>query len=273
MVLSNALEKDQTDLNLLQKNIEMQENKIEEIRQSNQNGSNVFDEIRLKSLLNDLKDNLEKNSDFQHRRDDQQKEFEQKALSLIALYNDRIESELQPDGVSLGSSAIQLKLDSLASLIQKRNHIQLLLKKYKIKTSNIESLPIASLNSLKTNDRESLQLTQDLIQDRKKALDEQLEKWSIEEDEIKNELKLQGKMEEFLDGIRRMNEDSDFASGNLRQNDLGNVTGGKERSKLKFRLNQIQTQIQQGQESMAQLNQLMEKIQNQLVILGEGKSK
>jgi hypothetical protein len=273
MFLSNGLEKDQADLDLLQKKIERLENKIEELRQNSENGSNVFDEIRLKSLLNDLKDDLEKSSDLQHNRDNQQKEFEQKALSLIALYNDRIETELQPGSGSLEPAALQLKLDSLSLLIQKRNHIQLLLKKYQKKTCNTESIPIASLNSLKTNDREGLQLTQDLIQDRKKGLDEQLAKWSIEEEEVKNELKLQGKMQEFLAGIRRMNEDSDFPSGSLNKSDLGNATEGKERSKLEKHLNEIQSLIQNGQESLSQLDQLMVKIQNQLESFGERKSK
>ncbi len=272
MDLSNILEKCRTDLNLLQVKIDHLETKITEIRQNTQKGSNVFDDIRLKGLLNDLKDDLERSADLQHRWDDSQKEFEQKSLSLIALYNDRIEGELQLDGGPLGPPTLQAKLDSLSLLIQKRNHIQLLLKKYPQKETNTESLSIASLNSLKTNDRESLQLTLDLIQDRKKNLGEQLEKWSIEEEEIKNELKLQGKMQEFLEGIRRMNEDSDFPSGNLRKNQLGNVADGKERGKLETRLNQIQSLIQHGQESLARLDQLMVKIQNQLESMRERKS-
>jgi hypothetical protein len=112
-----------------------------------------------------------------------------------------------------------------------------------------------------------------LIQDRKKGLDEQLAKWSIEEEEVKNELKLQGKMQEFLAGIRRMNEDSDFPSGSLNKSDLGNATEGKERSKLEKHLNEIQSLIQNGQESLSQLDQLMVKIQNQLESFGERKSK
>lgn len=273
MILSNGLERDRTDLDLLQKKNERLEEKIEELRQNSQNGPNVFDDIKLKGLLNDLKDSLEKSSDLQHQQDNQQKEFEQKALSLIALYNDRIESELQPSSGALGPPKLQLKLDSLALLIQKRSHLQFLLKKYQKKTRDAESLPMESLNSLKTNDRESLQLTQDLIQDRKKALDEQLEKWSIEEDEVKNELKLQGKMQEFLAGIRRMNEDSDFPSGNLNKGDLGTAMGGKERIKLEKHLSEIQAFAQRGQETLAQLNQLMMKIQNQLESSKERKSK
>ena len=113
------------------------------------------------------------------------------------------------------------------------------------------SLPALSLSLPKTNDREGLQLTLDLIRDRKKDLEEQLEKWSIEQDEVKNELKLQGKMQEFLDGIRRMNEDSDFPSGNLKKSNLGNATGGKQRNKLEAHLNELQDLIEHGQASMA----------------------
>jgi prefoldin subunit 5 len=273
MDLSKGLENEQDDLNSLKNEIDLLENKITELRQNSEKSSNVFDEIRLKGLLNDLKDDLEKSSDLQHLQDDKEKEFEQKALSLTALYNDRIEEELQSGGTSSDPSALQLRLDSLGLLIEKRNRVQTLIKKYQKKTSDTEPLPIESLDLLKTNDREGLQLTLDLIRDRKKDLGEKLEKWSIEQDEVKNELKLQGKMQEFLDGIRRMNEDSDFPSGNLKKNNLGNATNGKQRDKLEAHLNELQESIEHGQASMSEMNQLMIKVQNQLETLGGGKSK
>ncbi|HTC20956.1 MAG TPA: hypothetical protein VK859_08920, partial [bacterium] len=180
---------------------------------------------------------------------------------------------LQSGSGSSDPSALQLKLDALGLLIEKRNRLQALIKKYQKTTNDAEPLPVLSLNLIKTNDREGLQLTMDLIRDRKKDLEEQLEKWSIEQDEVKNELKLQGKMQEFLDGIRRMNEDSDFPSGNLKKNSLGNATGDKQRSKLEVHLNELQAAIERGQASMSEMDQLMVKVQNQLEALGGGKSK
>ncbi|HTC19846.1 MAG TPA: hypothetical protein VK859_03300, partial [bacterium] len=62
MDLSKGLEAGQDDLDVLKGNIDRLENKITELRQNSQKDSNVFDEIRLKGLLNDLKDDLEKSS-------------------------------------------------------------------------------------------------------------------------------------------------------------------------------------------------------------------
>ncbi len=270
--LTNRLDKNKNDFNLLQKNINRLEVKIEELRQNTQSGSNVFDEIRLKGLLNDLKDDLEKSSVLQHDRDDQQKEFEQKTLSAIELYNNKIESELKSSNAS-ESFGLQQKINTLSFLIQKRNQLQILMKKYRTKPSPAENLPIVSLGSLKTDDREGLQMTLDLIRDRKKDLEEKLEKWSIEQDEIKNELKLQGEMQDFLEGIKRMNEDSDFASGNMKKNNLSDITFSKQIKSLESHFNEIQGLIKHGQESLAQLDQFTEKVQNQLATSSEERTK
>jgi hypothetical protein len=271
--LSNWLEKNQVEKKKLKQDIDKLESKITELRQDNQKNSNVFDEIRLKGLLNDLKDKLEKNSDLQHLEDGKQKEFEQKALSLTALYNDRIESELKSTGNSSEPSALQLKLNELALLIRKRNQIQTLLTQHQKKADKAESLSIASFDSLGSNDRESLQLSLDLIKDRKKDLEENIEKWSIEEEEVKNELKLQGKMQDFLEDIKRMNEDSDFPSGNLKKNDFGGMTGSKQHDKLEAHLSEIHGSLEKAQAALAQINQLMAKVQHQLDAFEERKSK
>ncbi len=272
-IFSKTLETSKEESDVLTGRINLLENKVTDLRRNGEKGSNVFDEIRLKSLLNDLKDDLEKSSDLQHQQDDKEKEFEQKALSLIALYNDRIENELQSGGDSAGSASLQLKLNTLGVLIQNRNQLQILLKKYQKKSSDTEPFSIISLNSLKTNDRESLQLTLDLIRDRKRNLEDQLEKWSIEEEEVKNELKLQGKMQDFLDGIRRLNEDSALPSGNFKKSGLGTEAGDNQRAKQERPLNEIHASNARGQASLAQINQFMVKIQSQETTSGEGTSK
>lgn len=267
--LSAWLKNCQTEGKSLQTDIEKLEEKIAKLREKNKDGSGVIDEFRLKGLLNDLKDKLEKNADLQHQWDDKQKEFEQKAMSLVSLYNDRIDSDLQKNDASTQPSRLNSTFNELVSLIQKRKQTLELIKRYQKKTSSETQLPLTSFKDLKPGDKEGLLLTLDLIRDRKKGVEEQLEKWSIEEDEVKNELKLQGKMKDFLEDIQRMNEDSSFPHGSLKRSDLGDVTGDKEHKKLQTRLNDLQQKIDSDQITLTQINQLMANVQNQLDALAE----
>jgi chromosome segregation ATPase len=271
--LSKWLEDYQAEMKNLQGDIRDLEGKIARLREQTQNGSGVLDEIRLKGLLNDLKEKLEKNSDLQHQWDERQKEFEQKAMSLIALYNSRIDTDLEGADLSSQNPQLNLTMNELVLLIQKRNQTLTLLKRYQKKSETENSLPLTSFGALRFDDREGLLLTLDLIRDRKKSLEEQLEKWSIEEDEVKNELKLQGKMKEFMDDIERMNEDSSFPHSSLKRSDLGDVAGDKERKKLQARLDDLQQMIVHGQTSLSQLEQLMEKVQSHLSVLDKREEK
>ena len=72
-IVVSLLEKEQAHLKELQSDIEKLEQKTAAIRQSS-SGSNVFDEIRLKGLLNELKGKLEENSNLQRKWEGKQKE-------------------------------------------------------------------------------------------------------------------------------------------------------------------------------------------------------
>lgn len=268
-VISKWLDNCQTEMNSLQDDIRKLEEKTAHLRKGTSSGSGVIDEFRLKGLLNDLRDKLEKNSDLQHDWDEKQKEFEQKAMSLVSLYNSRIDKDLQGADLSSQPSQLNFTLKGLVALIQKRNQTLLLLKRYQKKADGENPLPITSITALKLDDREGLLLMLDLIRDRKKSLEDQLEKWSIEADEVKNELKLQGKMREFLDDIQRMNEDSSFPHGSLKRSDLGDVAGDKEHKRLQSRLGDLQQTIAQGQAKMAQLDQIMQQVQSHMNSLDE----
>ncbi|HEY5038494.1 MAG TPA: hypothetical protein VIJ93_05415, partial [bacterium] len=225
----------------------------------------------LKGLLNDLKEKLQENSTFQRQWDEKRKEFEQKALSLTTLYNDRIELDLETTDSSLGTTRLNSEINELASLIQKRNQTQQLLKEYEITSDQEKTVPIVSLNFLKTNDRENLQLALDLLRDRKKEMEENLEKWSLQVDEINNELKLHEKMQEFLGDIQRINEDSAFPRGNLKRDDLEGAAGQNQKTKLENRLVEIRSKINDGQRRLAQVEQLMYRIEHQIASLNAGK--
>ncbi|HJT24211.1 MAG TPA: hypothetical protein VJ873_06520, partial [bacterium] len=140
--LSKWLENCQNDLRNLQTDIENLEKKIAKLREKNRDGSGMIDEFRLKGLLNDLKEKLEKNSDLQHQWDDKQKEFEQKAMSLVSLYNDRIDSDLQSADLSPQPSHLNLTFNELVLLIQKRNQTLELIKRYQKKAVGEAPLPL-----------------------------------------------------------------------------------------------------------------------------------
>ncbi len=271
--ISKWLDSCQAEMKSLQNDIGKLEKKIARLREENRNGSGVIDEFRLKGLLNELRDKLEKNSDLQHQWDEKQKEFEQKAMSLISLYNSRIDNDLQGADLSSQPSQLNLTLNELVLLIQKRNQTLALLKRYPNNAVGENPLPITTVGALKFDDREGLLLTLDLIRDRKKSLEDQLEKWSIETDEAKNELKLQGKMREFLDDVQRMNEDSSFPHGSLKRSDLGDVAGDKERKRLQSRLDNLQQMTDHSRATLTQLDQIMQKVQNHLSALDERKDK
>ncbi len=273
LVLSQWLSDTRKKMEDLQDDIRNLELKIARLRAETGDGGGVFDEFRLKGLLNDLKDKLESNSDLQHEWDQKQREFEQKALSLIALYNDRIAQDLETGEPSVPPSQLNSKLDELTVLVQKRNQIQDLLKQYREK-NNVESPQIPpSFGAPQASDRDGLLLTLDLIRDRKKSLEEQIEKWSIEEEEVKNELKLQGKMQEFLEDLQRDNEDSSFPHDSLKRNDLSDMAGDKERQRLEARLEDLRQMTAHGQASLGQLDQFMDKVQKHLDSLGKGEAK
>jgi len=165
------------------------------------------------------------------------------------------------------------KLDLLTALVQKRNQVQSLLVERRKKNDNEKLIPLSSFDPLKSHDRDNLQLTLDLFRDRKKDLTDRLEKWSLEEDQAKNEMKLQGKMQEFLEDIRQINEDSDLPRGGLKHNELEGVVGKSQKNKIEARVNDLHGKIILGQKNLAQLTELMERVQHQLDSLNERKSK
>jgi DNA repair exonuclease SbcCD ATPase subunit len=251
----------------LQSDIKELQEKTKNLREKTKNNTNVFDEIRLKSLLNDLKQKLEENSEVVRQIDEQQKAVEQKTLSLISLYNDHIETSLKGLKVSSDAKELDRRIDELSKTIQKRNDMETLLKKYQPRESMDNVPPISSISNIERNDKDSLQLNLDLYRDRKKDIEDKLEKWTLEQDEVCNELKLQEKMQEFLENIQKINEDSDFPKGSIKRSDLEGVVGKNHGNKLSNRLIELQANIDHGKILLTQIIKLIEKVQNEIANL------
>jgi hypothetical protein len=266
--LSEWLDANQEQRKKLMTEIQALEKKATDLRRENENGSNVIGEIRLKRLLNDLKEKLQQDSGLLHQADEKHREFEQKALSLIALYNEKIGRVLETGENSVNVASMDTKLQILSELIEKRNKIQNLMKKNQKKETAGNGQPVAVLGSLKVKDRENLELALILLKDRKRETQEYLDKCLLEQEEVKNELKLQSKMQEFLVDIQRMNEDSEFPRESPRRNDFGGNAGKK---RLEKRLGELQGMIVKGQKTSIQLEELMRRVQRQLDTINERK--
>jgi hypothetical protein len=266
--LSEWLDSNREKRKELKAGIQELEKRATELRRETEKGSNVIGEIRLKRLLNDLKEKLQQDSGLMHQDNEKQREFEQKALSLILLYNEKIGRVLETGENNADAASADAKLKILSELIETRNKIQNLMKKHQIKETGGTQEPMAAWGSLKAKDRENLELALILLKDRKRETQEYLDKCLLEQEELKNELKLQSKMQEFLADIQRMNEDSEFPRQSPRRNDFGGNAGKK---RLEKRLGELQGMIVKSQKTSAELEELMRRVQHQLDTISEGK--
>jgi hypothetical protein len=159
---------------------------------------------------------------------------------------------------------LDAKVNQVSDLAKKRSRVQTLLGQYRLKEKPDQPVGLNAVSVLKTNDRESLLLTLDLFLDRQKKLKDQLEKWSLEMDGIRNELKLQSEMRDFLKDVHSMNADSNFPQGDLKQEDIEFLSADNHKKKLVSRLNEVQQNILQGQKELAQVDLLLTKVKDRL---------
>ncbi len=269
--LTTWLEKYENRKKALTAEITNLQDKTSQLRSETRDQPNVFKEFRLKELLNELKDKLQENSDLDHETDLKQKDFEEKCLSLIDLYNTRIEIELEQGEVNAPSAQLDSKIKLLSGLVRKRNQIQMILKRYRRSDDKEKLALMGAVSSMKTNNKETLQLTLGLFKDRQKNLQDQLEKWMLEMDGLRNELKLQGEMKDFLKDIQNMNANASFPQGNLKQEDLDFLSWDNQKKKLFIRLNEVQQKISKGQKSLAQIERLLTEVQERLDSPRKGK--
>lgn len=255
------LEKNQQERSKLQGSIENLQEKIAYLRRQVGPNPNVIDEMRLKSNLNELQDQLQTDATLQRQQEEKQRQLEQQGTLLVSLYNDQIEAILGSSENQVSASVLDSKLELLTLYVRKRGHVQSLLSRFQSKNPAENLHTFLSSVPPKGNDKESLQLTLDLFHDRKTALEERLTKWSAEEEQVKNELKLQGKMREFMEDFQGMN---DLPQTRVKEGELQGLVGKNQKNNLEARLSNVQGRISQGQKTLAQITQMMGRIQYQL---------
>jgi hypothetical protein len=268
--LSGSLDRIREERETLGEEIRRLEERILALRNRSEAGLNVIDEIRLKGFLNTLRDKLERDSELRRREGDLRRDFEQAALSLAALYNERIEGELGRPVSTNEPKALDARLSELADLIRKRGRIQALLRRHVKKDEHAHYPSLASVESLQKDDRESLQMTLDHLQDRKRDLEGRLERGALEEREILEEIMLQSKMQDFLEEIRRVNEDSDLPRGGPHRGDLERMLGRGQKGRLEQKLSELRERMERDRTVLAQVTKFMTRIQKRLADLNQG---
>ncbi len=237
----------------LQNQIQVLEAKVKSERENNPTALNVFENAKLNNILSDLQQKLEANSKIEKTYQQTRSNFEQKALSLLSLYNDWIDANLA-SASNAASISLDERLNLLVQVVKKRAKIKYLLQSYRTSEESVPVFNPADFKELDTQDRESKQLAMDLLRDRKKTLEDRLDRLALEVDEIKNEIKLQGKMQDFLEDIQRMNEDSSFPRGSLKRNDLQSYMGKNSTNGLEGRLAELGKEIYQDRQSLTQMD-------------------
>ena len=244
----------------LQIQIQTLETKVKTLRGNSSTSLNVFETAKLKSCLGDLQQKLEANALLEKQYQQTRTEFEQKALSLLSIYNDWIDATLaSPPNDSTVS--LDDRLNALALVAKKRSKLQYLLRIYHSSDEKEPAFNPSDFRGLDPHDREGRRLAMDLLRDRKKTIGDRIDRLSLEEDEIKNEIKLQGKMQDFLEDIQRMNEDSSFPRGSLRRNDIQSYMGKNSKTSLEGRLRELEKQISMDRQMMAQINSSISRLE------------
>jgi hypothetical protein len=247
------LESIKTGQEKLQSQIQNLEAKVQILRSNNRISLNVFEDAKLKSCLGDLQEKLEENSQLEKQFQQARGEFEQKALSLLSFYNDWIDANMVPPS-NPSPASLDERLNALILVAKKRAKLQYLLENYHSSEEKEPFFKSSDFNNLDPHDMEGRRLAMELLRDRKKTLGDRVDRLSLEEDEVRNEIKLQSKMRDFLEDIQRMNEDSSFPRGSLRRNDLQSYMGKNSHNTLEGRLAALEKEILQGRQMMVQIN-------------------
>lgn len=239
------------------------QSKAQTLRDNKRSSLNVFEEAKLKACLNELQQKLEENSNLEKKYSQTRTEFEQKALSLLSFYNDWIDTNLSIPS-TLSTTNVDERLNILVHIIRKRGQVQDLLSRYGYPEEKAPKFKSNEFTGIDPSDEEGRRMALDLLKDRKKNLNDHLDRISLREEELHNEIKLQAKLQDFLEDIQKMNEDSSFPKGSLRRNDLQNFMGPASRNGLEGRLAQLEDEKSREQQVLNLMNSSIDRLESRM---------
>ncbi len=235
----------------------------------NQNTLNLFDQLRLKKMLNDLQGELEAESSLKQQWRDLLESFEQKSLSLLSLYDEEIGRQL--DATTGDQSKGQL--GALTETARKRQALQTLIDRFPEASVDERMPPLSLLEKTDNQTAGNLSTTLDILQQREKQLEEKIEKADVRAAELGQEVDLQSKMRDFLSDVRKMNEDSSVPRESLNQGDLQTLESQTQDSNFQKEIEADQKQKVKDQSDLAQVRQYIQAVQAQIQNLSGGASK
>jgi hypothetical protein len=264
---AQELVKNEDRRNKLKAQIEKLEVKTTALR--NQNNLNLFDQLRLKKMLNDLQGVLETESDLEQQWRQSLEAFEQKSLSLLSLYNEEIGRQLD---TTTGDQS-ENRLNALIEMVRKRQALQGLIDRFP-EASADEKMPSLSLLARANNQTmENLSTTLDILQQREKDLVAKVEKADVRAAELGQEVDLQSKMRDFLSDVRKMNEDSSFPRESLNRGDLQTLQSQTQDSNFEREITAGQKQKVKDEADLAQVRQYIQVVRSQMQNLSGRASK
>ncbi len=234
--------------------------KLSLLRRESGNNPGVFQVLRQKMLLSELEPHLERMALLERERKRKKADFSQKALSLLALYNRRIEAELNPLDARV---PLMEKIHRLQVLGQKRSHLLNLLDDLSGQTVPGKDRAFDDFKGVTVNDPKGRRIVLELLEERRKELLAQSGKLDAQEQEIREQLRLQKKMNDFLMGIERLNESADFPHSSLKRNDLQGVSDKNQTIKLESKLQEIQGIRAATERTRKQVDQFIQRLSPQ----------
>ncbi len=234
----------------------------------NQNHLNLFDQLRLKKLLNDLRGELEAESGLEQQWRDSLENFEQKSLSLLSLYDEEIGRQLD---AAIGDQSAD-QLGALTETARKRQALQALIDRFPEASADEKMPPLSLLEKTDNQTAGNLSTTLDILQQREKELEGKIEKADVQAAELEQEVDLQSKMRDFLSDVRKMNEDSSVPRESLNQGDLQTLQSQTQDSNFQKEIEADQKQKAKDQSDLAQVRQYIQAVQAQIQKLSGGAS-
>ena len=239
--------------------VEGLQTEAEKLRDETRTQGNVLKEAQLKGALGDLQKCLERQAKMERQLEELRRTYEEQVLSLAALYNDRLETLLESVKGFTDPQVSESTLDEVVRLTRRRSEALDVVDNLRKGGKTPASPVLPDFNSLPTQDRESLNLARGLLLDRQSEIQERLERYSLEEDEIRRQLDLQDRMRELLeDPLHPTGLDPD------QRNRLEHLAGKRERDRWETRLLDIRKKREKDQVTLLQVQHYLVNIQYRL---------
>jgi transcription elongation GreA/GreB family factor len=203
----------------------------ETFRRETQTHPNMLKEMHLRSVLGDLKTNLEQRAEEGRHEEEQHRTFEEQVLSLVVLYNDRVESQLVAFRSNHRDGNRMTEATEILGLIGRRETLQRKAETLRVGRHPQGSDQFPDRAAFGVTNHENLLLAKGFLEDRVTELSEQIERANLEEMELHRQAKLEQNARILLGALP-----AKMKSGPMVQNGIRVLSqqGGQGKARLLF---------------------------------------